>query len=57
MRHLAAEDPDWISVVDQDVVDGSVLALGRDWDEAGLETWTLGLGQRWVLGFTWSVKG
>jgi len=39
MRHLTTEDPDWLGVVDNEVVHGSELSVCCHWNEAGTLTW------------------
>jgi hypothetical protein len=57
MRALAAENPDGLGVVHENIVDGSGGFLAGDGDEAGFQTWALSSGERRVLGFAWVVEG
>lgn len=53
MRHLTAEDPDWLRVVHDEVIDGAELRVGCDGDEARFLAWPLGCGEVAGHGDTW----
>lgn len=53
---LAAEDPDGVGVVDEDVVDRGGGFVAGDGNEAGAETWALRSGETLVFADTGRVE-